>query len=81
VDQRTVRRWIHPVTGAAGPGQRGVAGYALSSADREAFAHFRGNVAAVHRARDAVTAGAAAVAGVPVPASWSPGGAGPRRCR
>ena len=76
VDERTVRRWIHPATGTPGPGRRGVPGYVLSSADREAFAYFRGSVAAVHRARAAVVAGAAAAAGVAVPDFMVTGWAG-----
>lgn len=37
------------------------------AADREAYAHFRGNVAAVTRARCAVIAGRATAAGAPIP--------------
>jgi hypothetical protein len=50
----------------------------LSSADREAFAYFRGSVAAVFRARAAVVAGAAAAAGVAVPDFLVTGWAGAR---
>ncbi|WP_412734295.1 Mu transposase C-terminal domain-containing protein [Krasilnikovia sp. MM14-A1259] len=73
VDPRTVRRWIDPKGGQPGP--RGFAAYALSDTDREAFAHYRGNVAAVARARAAVVAGLGRVAGAPVPdflvAGWA----------
>jgi putative transposase len=78
VDPKTVRRWIHPVTGAAEPARRGVPGYVLSEADREAFAYFRGNIAAVYRARSAVVSGAAVAAGVAVPDFLVTGWAGAR---
>ncbi|MEV4283566.1 hypothetical protein [Actinoplanes xinjiangensis] len=52
----------------AGPGRTGPARYALTATDREAFAYFRGNIAAVARARAAVVAGLGQVAGAPVPA-------------
>ncbi|MEV4064669.1 hypothetical protein [Nonomuraea dietziae] len=43
--------------------------------DREAFAYFRGNIAAVHRAQTAVLAGTGQAAGAPVPeflvAGWA----------
>jgi putative transposase len=53
VSDRTVWRWLGSPTGerAARPGQPA---YRLSEADRAGYAHFRGNVAAVHRARCAV---------------------------
>ncbi|MEV0399432.1 transposase family protein [Actinoallomurus sp. NPDC050550] len=41
--------------------------YRLSETDREAFAHFRGNVAAIHRARCAAIAGQQVAAGVAIP--------------
>ncbi|WP_203790384.1 hypothetical protein [Paractinoplanes rishiriensis] len=41
--------------------------YTLSAADREAFAYFRGNIAAVAPARAAVVGGLGQVAGAPVP--------------
>ena len=63
VDERTVWRWL----GMSGPGRTGPARYALTAADREAFAYFRGNIAAVARARAAVVAGLGQVAGAPVP--------------
>lgn len=67
VSVRTVRRWIEP--GApAGPRRTGVARYVLSETDREAFAYFRGNIAAVYRARRAVLDGRGEAAGVPIPA-------------
>lgn len=61
VAERTVWRWLD-LEPASGPGR-----YVLSGADREAFAYFRGNIAAVARARAAVVAGLGQVAGAPVP--------------
>ncbi|MDG4785211.1 Mu transposase C-terminal domain-containing protein [Micromonospora sp. WMMD1102] len=74
VDERTVRRWL-------ARGQRQTRPvrperYALSEADREAFAYFRGNVAAVARARATVVAGGDRAAGVPVPQFLVDGWAG-----
>lgn len=61
VAERTVWRWLgtQPVVPATG--------YVLSEADREAFAYYRGNIAAVGRARAAVVSGLGQVAGAPVP--------------
>lgn len=61
VAERTVWRWLGPELAAA------ATRYVLSDADREAFAYFRGNVAALARARAAVAAGLGQVAGAPVP--------------
>lgn len=55
VSERTVRRWLGSATGERGD-RPGLAVYRLSEADRAAYAHFRGNVSAVHRARAAVLA-------------------------
>ena len=63
VDLRTVWRWL----GTTGPGRTGPGRYLLCAADREAFAYFRGNIAAVARARTAVVSGLGRVAGSPVP--------------
>jgi putative transposase len=75
VSERTVWRWIDAVPDEAEPGPRPLVGYELSDTDREAFACFRGNVAAVARARAAVVTGADGVAGAPVPeflvAGWT----------
>ncbi len=79
VTERTV--WRRISVGSAGdqPGRRGMAPYRLSDADQEALACFRGNVAAVHRARTAVVEGACAAAGSPVPQflveGWAQAGA------
>jgi putative transposase len=74
VTARTVRRWLEPGAGDA-PRPPGSASYRLTETDREAYAYFRGNVAALDRARAAVLAGEAVAAGVPVPeflvAGWS----------
>lgn len=80
VSERTVWRWLGTATGerAERPGK---APHRLSETDRAGYAHFRGNVAAVHRARHAVllsttselglvgdsAARAVLAAGVPVP--------------
>jgi putative transposase len=64
VDERTVRRWLARAdqTRAVRPEW-----YQLLPADREAYAHFRGNVTAIARACAAVLAGQSDAAGVPVP--------------
>ncbi|MEU4332544.1 transposase family protein [Nonomuraea dietziae] len=78
VSERTVWRALEE--GHAELRPPGPSAYVLSATDREAFAYFRGNIAAVHRARVAVVNGTAAcdpgtVAGVAVPdflrAGWS----------
>jgi putative transposase len=65
VSERTVWRWLaegeEPVPVLGRPR------YELSEADVDAFVHYRGNIAGVHRARMAVAAGSATAAGVPVP--------------
>ncbi|MEV6549210.1 hypothetical protein AB0M57_10915 [Streptomyces sp. NPDC051597] len=60
-------RWLAPPkTGApAEPVER--PRYELSDTDRAAFAFDRGNIAALARARQAVTAGDGSTAGAPVP--------------
>jgi putative transposase len=78
VRERTVWRWLSLAAGQPGaPAPAGRVPYRLSEADREAYARYRGNVAAVHRARQAVLASPAApvvlAAGVPVPASLREG--------
>ncbi|GAB2485828.1 Mu transposase C-terminal domain-containing protein [Nocardiopsis aegyptia] len=76
VSERTVWRWIAPHTpqddGRARPG------YRLTDTDRAAYAFYRGNATAVHRARSSVTRGATAPAGVPVPDSLTQGWQGAR---
>jgi len=76
VRERTVWRWLRLAAGEPGT-PAGRVSYQLSEADREAYARYRGNVAAVHRARQAVLASPAApvvlAAGVPVPASLRDG--------
>ena len=71
VDERTVRRWL-----ARADQDRPVRPerYRLSEVDREAYAFFRGNVAAIERARAAVLAGQATAAGYRCRRSWSPVG-------
>jgi len=75
VTERTVWRWLRHAGQPDAPAGRDR--YQLSEADREAYARYRGNVAAVHRARQAVLASPAApvvlAAGVPVPASLRDG--------
>lgn len=66
VSERTVRRWLEPGTPREAR-RPGVAAYLLSDADREAFAYFHGNIAAVFRARCAAVAGEKSAAGQPVP--------------
>lgn len=85
VVERTVWRWLRGATAGPGTGS-GIqpdAGpdtrmYRLSEADRAGFAHYRGNIAAVHRARAAVVSGREQAAGVPVPRSLVAGWAGAR---
>ena len=76
VRERTVWRWLRLAAGQPGA-PAGRVPYQLSEADREAYARYRGNVAAVHRAREAVLASPDApvvlAAGVPVPASLREG--------
>ncbi|MDR7304495.1 DDE-type integrase/transposase/recombinase [Haloactinomyces albus] len=64
VSARTVQRWLQagprPDTGVS-PRR-----YVLSASDRAAFEDFRGNVSAVHRARQAAVAGHTTAAGVPI---------------
>ena len=80
VSERTVRRWMEP--GAQpGPSRPGTAPYLLSETDREAFAYFRGNIAAVHRARAAAVAGLESAAGVPIPAFLREGWSGAKQPR
>ena len=74
VSERTVWRWLG--TPGTEPARTGPQRYALSPADREAFAYFRGNIAAVTRARAAVVSGAARAAGAPVPEFLVEGWAG-----
>jgi len=73
VAERTVWRWLSCADQSRDPVGRPA--YRLSDTDREAFTAFRGNVAAVFRARGAVLAGEAQVAGLPIPeylvAGWA----------
>jgi putative transposase len=74
VAERTVWRWLSLGDHTSDPVGRPA--YRLSDADREAFAAFRGNVAAVFRARCAVVEGARQVAGLPIPEHLVSGWAG-----
>ena len=65
VAERTVWRWIDERS-LSGQCQLG-GGFLLSETDRDAYAFFCGNVAAVARARAAVVGGDGQVAGAPVP--------------
>jgi putative transposase len=63
---RTVQRWI--ARGVEVERDRpGPEVHTLSEPDREAFAFFHGNIAAVFRARAAAVAGDTTAAGVPIP--------------
>jgi putative transposase len=77
VRERTVWRWLRLAAANQPVAPAGLGSYQLSEADREAYARYRGNVAAVHRARAAVLASPDApqvlAAGVPVPASLRDG--------
>ncbi|MFC9817411.1 transposase family protein [Streptomyces virginiae] len=75
VSERTVWRWLAPPKPAAPavPPR-----YELSETDRAALAFYRGNVAAVLRARRAVTDGDGTTAGAPVPDFLAEGWAGAR---
>ncbi|MER6018827.1 Mu transposase C-terminal domain-containing protein [Streptomyces anulatus] len=64
VSERTVWRWLAPPKPAA-PAAR--PRYELSETDRAALAFYRGNVAAVVRARRTVTDGDGTTSGAPVP--------------
>lgn len=75
VSEQTVRRWMQPEA-EGGPRRTGVLEYRLREADREAFAHFRGNIQAVYRARRAVVDGGGSAAGARVPAFLVAGWAG-----
>lgn len=70
VSERTIWRWLREPASNPRPS------FALSEADREAFAFYGGNIAAVHRARTAALSGKGAAAGVPVPAFLLEGWAG-----
>jgi putative transposase len=63
----TVWRWIGPEAGGERPGRPGKTPYRLSDTYREAYAYFRGNVAALHRAHTAAVTGSASAAGIPMP--------------
>ncbi|WP_242911480.1 Mu transposase C-terminal domain-containing protein [Actinomadura terrae] len=78
ITERTVWRWL--ATPEQGRKPQGRAPYRLTDTDREAYAYFRGNVAAVHRARTAAVSGSGSAAevraaGVAVPdflrAGWA----------
>lgn len=64
VSERTVWRWLAPPKAAVSAGRPR---FELSDTDRAAFAFYRGNVAAVVRARQAVTSGDGTTAGARVP--------------
>ncbi|MFE9827013.1 Mu transposase C-terminal domain-containing protein [Streptomyces sp. NPDC005791] len=74
VSERTVWRWLSADTRV--PEHRGPEPYVLSETDREAYALYRGNVSAVHRARQAVVDGDGTTAGAPVPDFLREGWAG-----
>ncbi|MFI5773657.1 Mu transposase C-terminal domain-containing protein [Streptomyces sp. NPDC051658] len=76
VSERTVWRWLSPP--AARPARQPRPHYLLSETDREAFAFYRGNTAALHRARHAVVSGDGTTAGAPVPEFLAEGWAGAR---
>ncbi|MFC8898523.1 Mu transposase C-terminal domain-containing protein [Streptomyces cinereoruber] len=65
VSERTVWRWLAPPKPPTAPAPR--PRYELSETDRDALAFYRGNVAAVVRARRAVTDGDGTTAGAPMP--------------
>lgn len=70
VAERTVWRWL--ARDGAGPRE----GFVPSVTDREAYAFFKGNVAALYRAREAVISGDGTTAGAPVPEFLAEGWAG-----
>lgn len=73
VTERTVWRWLsRPAERQPRPS------FALSATDREAYAFYRGNVAAIVRARTAVLSGDGTTAGAPVPRFLAQGWAGTR---
>lgn len=76
VSLATVRRWLREHEADRDRGRAGPDPFRLSETDREAFAYFRGNVAAVDRARAAVVAGERTAAGLPVPQFLAEGWAG-----
>ncbi|MES0838372.1 Mu transposase C-terminal domain-containing protein [Nocardiopsis tropica] len=76
VSERTVWRWIGPQAPPADGRSR--PGYRLSGADRAAFAFYRGNATAVHRARRAVVEGIGPPAGTALPDFLVQGWAGAR---
>lgn len=68
VTAHTVRRRLATFTPEAAMPRRGPDPYRLSRTDLDAYAFYRGNIAFVHRARQAVLDGSDTVAGGPVPA-------------
>ncbi|GGO57811.1 hypothetical protein GCM10012286_75490 [Streptomyces lasiicapitis] len=77
ITARTVWRWL--AAGTDKPAERQARpSYTLTDTDREAYAFYRGNVSAVHRARAAVLDGDGTTAGAPVPAFLATGWAGAR---
>lgn len=75
VTERTVWRWIGPQAGCHSRPSR----YEPTQTDQEAFTYYRGNVAALDRARSAAIAGQQEAAGVPVPDRFLQGWAGARQ--
>ncbi|OOC52444.1 MULTISPECIES: Mu transposase C-terminal domain-containing protein [Nocardiopsis] len=71
VSERTVWWWIDPHAPRADGRAR--SGYRLTDIDRAAYAFYRGNATAVHRARSSVIGGTAPSAGVPIPDSLAQG--------
>ncbi|MFE2864914.1 Mu transposase C-terminal domain-containing protein [Embleya sp. NPDC059259] len=78
VSERTVWRWLAAAP-RPGPGRRERSSFEPSAADLEAFAFYRGNVAALHRARQAVLRGDGTTAGAPVPEFLAQGWTGARQ--
>ncbi len=73
VTERAV--WLR-LADAERPGHGSPSRFRLADTDRAAYIDFRGNVAAVHRARAAALAGRSSAAGVPIPEEFVQGWAG-----
>lgn len=71
VSERTVWRWIDPQ--APDGDRRSRPGYRLTDTDRAAFVFYRGNAAAVHRARRAAIEGTPAPGGTALPEEFVQG--------
>ncbi|MEV0633267.1 Mu transposase C-terminal domain-containing protein [Nonomuraea wenchangensis] len=75
LSERSMWRLLSDGTGGTAR-PRGPAPYELSETDREAYAYYGANIAAVHRARAAVLDGQTSAAGVPIPEFLRQGWAG-----